>query len=129
MGYESKFYFVRRYDFKSWCSDYNASCVLAMVDTSKLGYDDYAMAIRNAFDKDIDFTIYVPTFDEDKDKYRIEDCYGEHLKYASNKGKLLAAIGSYMLHIDLEFPEVVMLNALVNSVLEDDDIYIVHFGY
>ena len=85
MGLESKVFVVQRKEFEkrgnrpAWVS----ASVIAEFDLCKMGWGN--QEFFKAFKREIDFTIYLPTCDEEGNETVSavnEDCYGEHMKSA-----------------------------------------------
>lgn len=128
MGYESKFYAVKEYDFPK---DIHHSQIIATLDMCKMGYDDDVVAFRKLFDTETPFSIYIYDYDTEteEEKYMdvIEDKYGDRLKYISNKKKGIEILkriidndNYWRFKILLEF---------MRTFADYDDVYIVHYGY
>jgi len=129
MGYESKFYAVKSYDFPE--NGLKHSEIIATLDMCNMGYDDDVMTFRKLFDKETPFFIYMYDYDPEteEEKYMpvIEDRYRDRLKYISNKKrgiemvkKIIDNDNYWRFKILLEF---------MKTFADYDDVYIVHYGY
>ena len=131
MGYESKFYAVKEYDFNSYNRTYHASTIIAMLDVSKMGYSDNIQRFLNLFDTEIPFGIYLPdglTADGDEImQYTQEDRYGAHIKYIRDIDKGIELMKEIKKE-DNYYGFDMLLNFL-KTFKKYDWIYICHYGY
>lgn len=127
MGYESKIYFCREYNFP----DPIHHCeIVAMIDMCKMGYFDTVQKFLKCFDTETKFSLYIPGCDEDGNEVmvdEIEDKYGARLKYASNV-QLLHTLAIQMAEEDdyWRFP---ILASMIEKFKCYPDVKIVHYGY
>ena len=128
MGYESKFYAVKEYDFPKGI---HHSQIIAILDMCKMGYDAAVVAFRKLFDTETPFSIYMYDYDseteEGKYMYVIKDKYGDRLKYISNKKKGIEMV-KRMINTDNYWRFKILLE-FMRTFADYDDVYIVHYGY
>lgn len=130
MGYESKIYFVRDYDFgnKNGLTD---SETVAMIDMSKMGYTDEARKFIGLFTLETPFNLYVVDYDEEteNEKYMavFEDKYGERLKYA-RIDELIEQIDE-VIKAEPKYKRAKQLKGMLKAFKDDPEIYVVHYGY
>lgn len=129
MGYESKFFAVREYQFPK--DGLHHSDVIATLDMCKMGYEDEIMDFRNLFDTETPFTIrmfeYNPETEEEEMMEVHEDKYGEALKYITDKRKGIELIKNVMDKDD--YWRFKLLLEFMKMFADYDDVYIVHYGY
>lgn len=129
MGYESKFFAVRDYQFPE--DGLHHSEVIATLDMCKMGYEDEIMDFRNLFDTETPFTIrmfeYNPETEEEEMMDVHEDKYGETLKYITDKRKGIELIKNVMDKND--YWRFKLLLEFMRMFADYDDVYIVHYGH
>ena len=87
MGVESKFYFVKDYEFGYGFPNRKGkteSEIIAMIDVGKFGYDEQALKLKELFKTEIPFVLYKDTQDEEGNEimgYEDESPYGNKLCY------------------------------------------------
>ena len=131
MGYESRIYFVRRYDHIKDDNGYYHSNIVASLEMFKMGYDEYTDNILKAFDTPTDFTLWLPECNENYEEVMQEvneDKYGKHLMYASNKEALYKAVKIANAN-NPYYPYFNVFEKLVEQFKGWDNIYIVHYGH
>ena len=134
MGYESKFYAVKRYNHGSGTNPgYNASQIIAVLDMCKMGigYYDSVTEFIKLFDTEADFVIYDYDYDEEREcemyKAMTEDKYGDPIKYISDIDKGIKLMREIIKEIDYyRFP---YLKKFLEMFRDEEDIYICHYGY
>ena len=134
MGYETKYYAVKRYDFKSFINKgYNASEIVAMIDMCKMGYDKDITEFYNLFTEEADFVLYMEDYNEEIDKDVMtdvtEDRYGRELCYIP-RDKIGRAIEIFenKVKVDNYWRYELLLN-FFKTFEKYEDIYIVLYGY
>lgn len=129
MGYESKFFAVREYQFPK--DGLHHSDVIATLDMCKMGNEDEIMDFRNLFDTETPFTIrmfeYNPETEEEEMMEVHEDKYGETLKYITDKRKGIELIKNVMNKND--YWRFKLLLEFMRMFADYNDVYIVHYGY
>lgn len=132
MGYESKFYAVRDYGFKSSNNTpYTCSEIVASLDMSKMGYSNTVTEFLDLFDTETPFTIYIGDCDEDGNEVMMEvheDRYGVPLNYMSDIKKGITQVKK-MIKEDDYWRFKLLLNFLKMFEECPENIYIVHYGY
>lgn len=132
MGYESRIYFVSKYEWKDKKTGLSLSKVMAELELYKLGYSDAVAKILNCFDTETDFTLYLPGCDDDGNEIMEEtheDKYGVVLKYASDKEKLLKAIKFAIATEELYGDKYLEWFEKMVEIFKDENLYIVHYGH
>lgn len=128
MGYESKIYFCKEYSFPE---PIHHSDIVAYIDMSKMGYESYVHEFLQAFDTPTPFSIRVEDYNDELDcecmKDVIEDKYGARLCYAFNKDKLYE-LARKMQKQD-GYWRFEKLTEMIKIFKDNDDVYIVHYGY
>ena len=128
MGYESRIYFAKDYDFPKGI---HHSAIVAMIDMCKMGYDDAVIEFRNCFDTETPFSLWVEGYDDENDVEcmveEIEDKYGARLCYASDKMALLDA--AIEMEKNSDYWKFEKLRKMIQMFINDNDVYIVHYGY
>jgi hypothetical protein len=127
MGYESRIYFCREYNFPE---PIHHSEIIAMIDMCKMGYSDTVMKFRNCFDVETTFAIYIPGCDEDGNEIMIdetEDKYGDRIKYASDVDELYNL--AMKMAEENDYWRFNILKGMIENFKEYPDIKIVHYGY
>ena len=128
MGYESKFYAVKEYDFPEGI---HHSQIIATLDMCKMGYDDDVVAFHKLFDTETPFSIYMYDYDSEteEEKYMdvIEDKYGDRLKYISDKKKGIEMVKRIIDNDD--YWRFKLLLEFMRTFADYDDVYIVYYGY
>ena len=85
MGYESRFYIVRKYNFESMIQGFAASEIVASLDMCKMGYDHH---LFDFFTCQAPFVLRIDEYDEDTDCEMmtdvIEDKYGDRIMYCTD---------------------------------------------
>lgn len=136
MGYESKFYAVRDYGFgANYSKNRKNRCeIVASLDISKMGYNETVSKFLDCFDTESPVELYLPDkkYEEKSNEYVAdyvdEDCYGDKLKYASDKENLYNC-AKEVLKTDKNWPGFKMLVDFIKMLKDYDDIMIIHFGY
>ena len=139
MGYESKVYIVERHEHNKTVGGEPIdppiinSIVLASYDLCKMGGMDFAPEFYNAFKKEIDYKLWLPSFDDYGNETTAdvdEDCYGEHMKSA-NIDELIEALKvcEQRDHYRRIPPLVAMLEAFAAEKDEWNELQVVHYGY
>lgn len=131
MGYESKFYAVRKYNFDSDVKGYRATEIVATLDMCKMGYSDKVAEFLGLFDTKADFTLRLEDYNNEKDRYEmmdiIEDKYGSPLCYISDKEEGIKVVKEMIKQDDYwRFP---LLLKFLKMFRDCDNVYIVHYGY
>ena len=131
MGYESKFYACRDYGFKWSDEKYNASEIVASLDVSKMGYSDTVTVFLNLFSIEAPFGIYLPDYDEEtemeKMMYVHEDKYGAPLCYLSDIDEAITL--AIQMYNEDRYWRFKLLIKFLEAFKDEEDIYIVHYGY
>ena len=140
MGYESKIFIVERYEFPKMetIPAHVSGAVVAEYDLCKMGGMDYNPEFYKAFKREIDYTLWLPTFDKDGNEVMgevSEDCYGEHMK-AATIPDLLSALKKCEKreHYRRLPPLIAMLEAFKKELDEWENrdsvtLEVVHYGY
>lgn len=88
MGYESKIYFVKAYEFGSDYNEsgFNSSQIIAVIDMCKMGHTKEVEKFKDLFNKETPFCIVTDDFKVSDDGHgvltdTITDCYGKRLCY------------------------------------------------
>lgn len=128
MGYDSKFYAVKEYDFPDGI---HYSEIIATLDMCKMGDGDDVVTFRKLFDTETPFSIYICDDDSETEEEKcmdvIEDKYGDRLKYISNKKKGIEMVKRI---IDNDnYWRFKLLLEFMRTFADYDDVYIVHYGY
>lgn len=131
MGYESRFYAVRRYDFGYNESEYHPCEVIAMLNMCCLGHDETTSKFLKLFNKEAMINLWLPGIDDDGNEIMTEqheDSYGDPLNYITdiNEGirlvhKMIGKEDYWRLPLLLKFLE------MYNDPTRD--IKIIHYGY
>ena len=127
MGYESRIYFCREYNFPE---PIHHSEIVAMIDMCKMGYSDTVQRFKKCFDVETTFAIYIPGCDEEGNEImvdEIEDKYDERIKYASDTERLYE-LATKMAEED-DYWRFNILKGMIEKFKEYPDIKIVHYGY
>ena len=129
MGYESKFYAVKSYNFPE--KGLKHSQIIATLDMCKMGYGDNVIAFRKLFDTETPFSIYIYDYDTETEEETFidvsEDKYGERLKYISDKKKGIEFAKRIVDEDD--YWRFKILLEFMRTFADYDDVYIVHYGY
>lgn len=128
MGYESKIYFMRRFEN----SPFNWADEVATFDLCKLGYSHAAQEFISCFDTETDYGVW--DYSEEKGEYLArEDCYGDALTYASDVPRLIAATKELIAETEAEdgqpYWRLLPFLAMLKAMAEYDDVQVVHYGY
>ena len=127
MGYESKIYFCREYNFPN---PIHHCEIIAMIDMCKMGYSDTVQKFLKCFDTETEFSLYVPGCDEDGNEVmadEIEDKRGARLKYASNE-TLLHTLAIQMAE-ENDYWRFPILASMIEKFKCYPGVKIVHYGY
>ena len=134
MGYESKFYAVREYNFASYqLPEYKASEIIAMLDMCKMGYEDDVNKLLNLFKNRVPFVLYLEDGCDEKGnaiiRDTVEDCYGKHITYISNEDKEKAIKLVKEISKRDNYWRFNLLHKFLKMFKDYDDVYICHYGY
>ena len=132
MGYESKFYAVKKYDFKATKDlKYDASEIIATLDVSKMGYSDNVNKFLSLFDKEAPFMLWIDGYDSEKEAevmvYTHEDRYGEPITYITDKKKGIKLLKEIIKEDD--YWRFDLLLRFMKAFKDHDDVYICHYGH
>lgn len=127
MGYESKFYAVKEYDFPM--KGYHHSQIIAMLDMCKMCAPN---SFHNLFDTEANFTLWLNGCDEngnEKLMEKHEDCYGEPIKYCSDKRRVIKEIHRLIAEDDGNYWRFPLLLKFFEMFENVDDVKICHYRY
>lgn len=131
MGYDSRFYAVRDYKFSNTFVDgYSTSEMIASLEMWKMGYSDKVKELLNLFDTKIPFTLYIGSCDDEGNEVMkdvIEDLYGDHICYLSDKEKAIKILKEIIKEDDYE--RFKWLLKFIKMFRHKDDVYICHYGH
>lgn len=129
MGYESKFFAVKEYQFPT--EGLHHSEIIATLDMCKMGDDPEIAEFLDLFDTETTFSIYMGDCDPETGEEVMmdvsEDKYGDRLCYLTEKKKAIALIKSVMDRED--YWRFNLLLEFLRMFAKYDSVYIVHYGY
>ena len=131
MGYESRFYAIKRYNFGYNESEYHSCEVIAMLNMCCLGYSETTSKFLKLFDTEAMINLWLPGIDDDGNEIMMEqheDKYGKPLNYITNidegirlTHKMISEDDYWRLPLLLKFLE--MYNDPTGNIK------IIHYGY
>ena len=133
MGYESRFYAVKKYYFESSIKGKSASEIVAELDMSKMGYDSRICEFRDLFKNEADFTLHLLEYDDELGGYNYKDvtkdAYGAELCYIAKEDipKAIKLINNQIRYDS--YWRFKLLRDFLKMFKDCDNIYIVHYGY
>ena len=131
MGYESKFFAVKKYVIPSSIDGYNASEIVASLDMCKMGYSSLVTELLGLFNNKADFALMLPSYDEEKEAEvitdRIDDQYGAPICYIEDKERAIEIVKQ--LEKQDNYRRFRFLRKFIKMFKDDNDIYICHYGY
>ncbi len=132
MSVNYKLYFVRKYDFADDSfEDVLASEIVAMFDIGVFGYDKCQCDFIECFFCDTPFALLVNEYDDElkveRLKSKITDAYGARLSYASSNQELYKCAKE--IYRSDPSSQMKYMRDVIKAFKDDDDIYIVLYGY
>lgn len=127
MGYESRIYFCKEYNFPE---PIHHSEVIATIDMCKMGYSDTVQRFLKCFDTETTFSIYMEGSDENGNEImvdEIEDKYGARLKYASDVEELYK--WAKRMAAEDDYWRFKVLENMIRAFKDYPHVKIVHYGY
>lgn len=131
MGYESRFYAVKRYDFGYGEDEYHSCEVIAMLNMCKMGYSETTSKFLKLFDTEAMINLWLPGVDDDGNEIMMEqheDKYGEPLNYITNIDEGIRLIHK-MIGEDDYWRLPLLLKFLETYNDPTGNIKIIHYGY
>ena len=131
MGVESKFYAVRKYNFKSNKTGYDAAETIAILDACKMGYDPLVAEFIGLFDAKADFAISMYDYNPKSETVEYmditEDRYGVPISYISDKEEGIRILKK-IIKKD-EYQRFKWLLKFLQMFKDDDDVFICLYQY
>lgn len=131
MGYESRFYAIRKYKFSCDDSGYYSCEIIGMLNMCKMGYSETTSKFLKLFDTEAMINLWLPGVDDDGNEIMVEqheDKYGEPLKYITNIDEGIRLVHKMIGEEDYwRFP--LLLKFLETYKDLSKEIKIIHYGY
>ncbi len=130
---EHEFFIVKDYGFTSviGVDGFTLAETVARVDTACLGDSIEASDFLNSFDVETPFCIRCESEDDEGNevlRYVTQDRYGKELCYCSDKTKTLLLLKK-LIQKEKGYNRVKLLYNMIKSIVNDNELYIVCFGY
>ena len=130
MGYESRFYALKRYDFGYDESEYHSCQIIAMLDACCLGYDETTSKFLKLFDTEAMINLWLPGVDDDGNEIMIdqhEDKYGAPLNYITDINEGIRLVHKMIGESD--YWRLPLLLNFLETYGHYKNIKIIHYGY
>lgn len=131
MGYESRFYAIKRYDFGYNDSAYHPCEVIAMLNMCKMGYGETTSEFLKLFDTEAMIDLWLPGIDDDGNEimmYQHEDKYGASLNYITDIDEGIRLVHKMISEDDYwRLPLLLKFLEMYNDPKKN--IKIIHYGY
>lgn len=126
MGYESRFYAIRKYSVGADKDKYYPCEIIAMLNMCKMGAGEFL----DLFDTEAMINLWLPGFDEDGNEIMTEqheDKYGDPIKYITDIDE-----GIRMVHgliAEDNYWRFELLLQFLEMFKDKEDVLICHYGY
>ena len=132
MSCYGKIYFVKKYDFRDdMFKDLYASEIIAMIDLDVFGYDKFEWEFIECFFGETPFSMSVNKYDDvlgvERLQSTITDNLGSRLSYADSNTRLYEC--AKRIYKNNPSHRMKCLKSMIKAYKDDEDIYIVYYGY